>query len=61
MKFKKGDWVMFNQDKSTFISEASKGTKVKIVGETRRGYDVEDENGTQFLEVNPDFLDVLEN
>ena len=57
MAFKKydspkiGDWVYTKMTHSNFEGYFEVGTKVKIIGITERGYDIEDKNGNRVLGI----------
>lgn len=46
-----GDWVITKKIHSNFAGYFEVGTKVKIINITERGYDIEDKNGNQVLEI----------
>lgn len=46
-----GDWALTTQRVDSCAGYFEKGTKVKIIGQSYRGYDLEDEYGNRILET----------
>lgn len=48
---KVGEWVITNKVIDSSAGYFEKGTKVKVVGVTERGYDLMDEHGNRVIET----------
>ena len=46
-----GEWAITNRKVESCAGYFEKGTKVKVVGVTERGYDLMDEHGNRVLET----------
>ena len=46
-----GDWVTTNRKVDSFAGYFESGTKVKVIGVSVRGYDLEDEYGHRVIET----------
>lgn len=46
-----GTWVVTTKVHSGFINKFEIGTKVKIIGVSYRGYEIENESGSQLIEI----------
>jgi hypothetical protein len=49
-----GDTVILEREVSCMAGTFTKGSKVKIVGSSYRGYNIEDEEGNRIIEVGYD-------
>lgn len=49
--FEIGDWVITTREVSCLVRSFKKGTKVKIIDVSGRGYDLMDENGNRIIET----------
>ena len=56
-EFKIGDWVTTARKVDSFKGYFEKGTKVKIIGISSMGYDLEDEFGNRIIETGYDSIE----
>lgn len=56
-KFRVGDWAVTVRRVESFIGYFEKGTKVKVIGKSMYGYDLEDENGNQITDTGFDSIE----
>ena len=54
--FEIGDWVTTTKKVDSCAGYFEKGTKVKVIGISYRGYDLEDENGNRIIETGYDSI-----
>ena len=54
--FEVGDWATTTRVVDSFAGYFEKGTRVKIVGITERGYDLMDEHGNSVIETGFDSI-----
>lgn len=55
--FKVGDWAVTARQVDSFKGYFEKGTRVKVIGKSCRGYDLEDEDGNKILETGYDSIE----
>lgn len=55
-EFNIGDWATTKRDIDSFVGYFEKGTRVKVVGKSDRGYDLEDEEGNRITETGFDSI-----
>ena len=54
--FEIGDWVIATKKVDSCAGYFEKGTKVKVIGKSYRGYDLEDEYGNRVIETGYDSI-----
>lgn len=54
--FEIGDWAITTKKVDSCAGYFEKGTKVKVIGKSYRGYDLEDEYGNRVLETGYDSI-----
>ena len=54
--FKIGDWAITTKKIDSCAGYFEKGTKVKVIGKSYRGYDLEDEYGNRVIETGYDSI-----
>lgn len=55
-KFEVGDWVTTARKVTSSAGYFEPGTKVKVIGKSYRGYDLEDEYGNKITETGYDSI-----
>lgn len=56
-EFNIGEWVTTKKVIDSCAGYFEKGTKVKIIGKSHRGYDLEDEYGNRIIETGFDSIE----
>ena len=56
-EFEVGDWATTTRKVDSFAGYFEKGTKVKVIGKSYRGYDLEDEHGNIITETGYDSIE----
>ena len=55
--FEINDWATTTRKVENFTGYFEKGTRVKVIGKSFRGYDLEDEYGNRILETGYDSIE----
>ena len=58
--FEVGDWAITTRKVDSYAGYFEKGTKVKVIGKSYRGYDLEDEYGNRLIETGYDSIGLYE-
>lgn len=54
---KVGKTVILQNEHKSYAGTFEKGTEVKIIGQSQRGYDIEDEYGNRMIETGYDSIE----
>lgn len=55
--FEVGEWAVTKEKVDSFAGYFEPGTKVKVIGKSYRGYDLEDEYGNRVIETGFDSIE----
>lgn len=55
-EYEVGDWAYTKRKIDTFGGYFEKGTEVKVIGVSERGYDLEDKDGNRIIETGFDSI-----